>query len=602
MSTRRSVTAILGMLAVALLPIRAAAQVERLVVLTDTGTIRGGLPVLARDGEGSETVRALSRGFGGRWLHVYQLEQAYLASRGGPRPEPAYLALTGHQGGFPRRGFFLGDEEKRQADYVDLFARHADVGRFGAHDQIFPHELAHIILGRVAGPPAGGGANQVHAVGVRTDPVTAFHEGFAEHVQVMAIDDPDADPSTRALATDRDLSERATNAAKSYRRELEARLAPFGRLRMTFPFWFSGTEQVWRYHAVKANLFARQPPIPARLMSPGDPYAAYLIENVLPGEPDGPPKAAARLLATEGVVSALFCRWATDAALRGAFRDDAFYEMFGTTRADVQPAENVYLKMIHAFALGMPRDTRAAVACYKRAFPEDGDALDRVVHEVLLGQALSTSPEIWLANRGFRTGTTLFDQWRGLPRTHTFDLNAASLVDVLGVPGVQSATARAIVAGAPYRELGDLRLVAGMTPGLFRAFEGMAGEMRALTERGSDAEGGLSIRSILMASVRRALMAAAVAVAIGAWLTWVVGRSRWFRALLNATGASAIVLPAVWVLGVSPGIALVAPVVVFGVAGAFWRWRKQGTIAAVRVLTAWVAAGLPASLLGTPLF
>jgi hypothetical protein len=92
-------------------------------------------------------------------------------------------------------------------------------------------------------------------------------------------------------------------------------------------------------------------------------YAAYLLENVLPGEPDEPPKSAARMLATEGVVSALFFRWATDASLRNAYRGPSFYEQFGTKRIDVSPAENIYLKMIYAFALGKPRDARAAIAC-----------------------------------------------------------------------------------------------------------------------------------------------------------------------------------------------------------------------------------------------
>jgi hypothetical protein len=40
---------------------------------------------------------------------------------------------------------------------------------------------------------------------------------------------------------------------------------------------------------------------------------------------------------------------------------------------------------------------------------------------------------------GLPVYTTLFDQFRALPRRHTFDLNAASLVDLLTVEGVTSA-------------------------------------------------------------------------------------------------------------------------------------------------------------------
>jgi len=593
---------ILG-LALALGPASGGAQDRPLVVLTDTGRTCDGLPVLAPHPAGLEINRALSRGFSGRLLRLYRLEQVFLATRGGPPPEPAYLALTSNQGGFPRVGFYLGEEEKRQTSYVDLHLRQDLTGRFGASDQIFPHELAHIMLSRLIGPPGDGGSNQVHAVGVRTDRIIALHEGFGEHVQIMAVDDPDAEPTTRALTTDRVRLAQVDRNREAYLRELSARWAPFSRMRMTFPFWFSGTEQVWRYHAVRADLFGRQPRIPEHLLSDGDPYEAYLIENVLPGRPDDPPKPAARMLVTEGVVSDLFYRWATDSALQDAYRDNWFYEPFGTRRADVSPVENVYLKMIYAFALGRPADARAAIACYEQAFPDEADALDRIVRDVLLGQAVPASPEIWLANPAFRTGTTLFDQWRSQPRTHTFDLNAASLVDLLGVPGVSQATARAIVEGTPYQELRDLRRVHGMTPGLYSTFERMAEEMRALKQRGSDSEASVTIRSVLMPYLRKALTALALAAALGAWLYWIIGRPRWFRAVLNGAGVSVVVLPLAWLGGVSPLVALVVPVVIFGMPGGLWRWRSRGAVGAgVRILAAWAAAALPAVLLSSAFF
>jgi hypothetical protein len=408
-------------LTLALVPVLVDAQGGPLVVVTDTGNVRDGLPVLTPDPGGLEVRRVLSRGFSGRLLRLYQLEQVFLATRGGPQPEPAYLALTSNQGGFPRLGFYLGDHEKRQTNYV--------------------------------------------------------------------------------------------------------------------------------------------------------------------------------------VVSALFYQWATDSALRNAYRDDSFYEPFGSRRTDVSPAENVYLKMIYAFALGRPRDTRAAIACYKRAFPDEGEALDRVVRDALLGQLIPTSPEIWLANPAFRTGTTLFDQWRSQPRTHTFDLNAASLVDLLGVPGVSSATAGAILAGAPYRELADLRRAQGMTPSLYRTFERMAEDMRALAEQGSDLEGKLTMSGILLPYLWRALAGLTLGAGFGAWLYWIVGRPRWFRAVLNGIGASAVVLPVAWLAGTPPFVTLLAPALIFGVPGALWRWRKRRAIGAgSRVLVAWAAAALPAALLTSPLF
>ena len=173
-----------------------------LIVLTETGDTRSSLPVLETHPDAQRVLAVLTRGFSGRMLRLYQLEQAYLKRRAGVGPEPAYLLLSSRQGGFPVVGFWLGAEDKRQAAYVDLYKGGNPDGRFGAMDQIFPHELGHVMVRQLAGEPKRGGSNQMHAVGVCTDPVQAFSEGFAEHFQVMALDDADASPATARLLND----------------------------------------------------------------------------------------------------------------------------------------------------------------------------------------------------------------------------------------------------------------------------------------------------------------------------------------------------------------------------------------------------------------
>src|SRR4029079_1036090 len=116
---------------------------------------------------------------------------------------------TDNQGGFPRKGFVMNGLVQADVAYIDLHRRSTLSGRYGAMDQIFPHELLHIVVATLAGEAPEGEANQVHAVGVTTDRVTAFNEGFAEHAQVMAIDDDDAVPETRALRDDAEGRARA---------------------------------------------------------------------------------------------------------------------------------------------------------------------------------------------------------------------------------------------------------------------------------------------------------------------------------------------------------------------------------------------------------
>jgi len=268
-------------------PVEASAAQEdgppSLVLLADTGEMRDGLPVFRARQDGGAAAEALGRGFATTMLRLYALEQVYLQRHEGNEREPAYLLLSDNEGGFARFGFWLGDTAKPEVGYVDLNRGHTPTGRFGAMDQMFPHELGHVVLQHLVGAPRPGGSNQIHAIGVRTDPSYAFNEGFAEHFQVVAAEDPGAWPPTAALAADTALENRAAASLAAYRREMTALWAPLTRMRSTFPLWYSGTEQILRYHAVRDNAFAHRPSLPGRLLAGPDPYAAYLLESLLPG-------------------------------------------------------------------------------------------------------------------------------------------------------------------------------------------------------------------------------------------------------------------------------------------------------------------------------
>ena len=324
--------------------------------------------------------------------------------RDGTPIEPAYLALTENQGGFPRFGFFLDGAPKRAVAYIDLHRNSALSGRFGAMDQIFPHELMHVIVRQLAGEAPEGGANQMHAIGVRTDRPTAFNEGFAEAAQVLAVDDADAAPETRALAVDARQAQSAESRLTEFRRALTAAWAPAPRGRMTFPLWFSQSEQALRYYAVKANRFAFESPVPDRLLYGPDVYRAYLLENVMPGELSGVRKSPGRMLATEGVVSALFSRWVANKALQTSYREESFYASFGVKPEDVPPLENAYLKLFHALDVAKPHDAAALVRAYVAAFPEEANAIEAVMQHIGFDLHWQPPVEIWLANPHSRPG------------------------------------------------------------------------------------------------------------------------------------------------------------------------------------------------------
>ncbi len=223
-----------------------------LIVLQETGRMQDSLPVLQPSPRSPEVIQVLTRGFSDSLLHLHNLEQVYLQRQQGREPQPAVLLLSHRQGGFPCRGFVLDGRVERDRDFVDLDGKSGLCGSFGAMDQIFPHELAHVMVRELAGDAKSGGSNQIHAVGVATDEETAFSEGFAEHMQIMALNDPGADARTRAIVAGRRAADWAAGALGQYRRELTARAAWFTPRRTGFVLWFSRAEQIQRYYDVLA--------------------------------------------------------------------------------------------------------------------------------------------------------------------------------------------------------------------------------------------------------------------------------------------------------------------------------------------------------------
>jgi hypothetical protein len=566
------------------------------VVLTDTGVKRDGLPVLKLAPEARRYHEVLEHGFSGRLLRLYWCVQRQRFGRDGTPIEPAYLAITGNQGGFPRFGFFLHETPKRGVAYIDLHRNSPLSGRFGAMDQIFPHELMHVIVRQLAGEGPEGGANQVHAIAVRTDPQTAFNEGFAEVAQVLAVDDQDAVPETRALAADTRRAQNADSQFHAYGRALTAVWAPAPCGRLTFPLWFSQSEQVLRYHAVKANRFAFEPPIPDRLLRGPDVYRAYLIENVVPGDRSGGRKSQGQMLSTEGVVSALFSRWVADKALQARYCEPSFYASFGVKPGEVPPLENAYLKLFHALDHAKPHDAAALVRAYLKAFPEEATAVEAVMRSIGLDPHWQPPVEIWLANTNFHTGTSLFDQFRGRPQTHTFDLNAASLVDLMSVEGMTRATAEAIRRGAPYAGLSDQRRVPEVSPKLAARFTQMEAAMRRLRAEAVEEGASMNLSAILKPYGYRAALWLGVGTVIAALLYRRVRSTRWWRAALNGFVIALLGLLAGWLVeGLGGALPWLVPVVVFGVPAALWQlaWRKSRA-GAGRVFAAWaLAAAVP---------
>lgn len=575
---------------------------QRLVVLTDTGVERDGLPVLTRHPEADQIAEQLDTGLIRRVSRLYGWVEDYRTRAGGPPAEPIYLFLSSNQGGFPRYGFFLDDEKKPDVAFVDLNQSSALTGRFGSVDQILPHELGHVFIRHLIGDLQGGGSNQVHAIGLQTDRPTAFNEGFAEHFQLLALEDPGAAPDTSRLLEDHDQEARAYRNLQGYRDELVARWTLATPYQMRFLLWYSRTEDVLRYYGVKENAFARSVPVPQRLLQSRDPFKAYLLRAVTLGPPEAPLDPPGVLLSTEGVISHFFYRLVTDPELGRRRQNGAPYETFQVEASELDDLENALLKVFYTFLEEKPGDVAQVVRSYRKLFPEDAPDVDQLVREVFSVQELPDDPEIWLANPDFRTGTTLFDQYRGLPRTHTFDLNAASRVDLMGVPGMSPSLAERILARRPFARLSDLKAVPGISGELLETFLAMDQEMQDLRGHRED-ESGLSLQSILAPFWKRAVLVLGISTLLGALLYRLVRKNAWWRVTINALGLSLCFLTLTWVVADMAGWRALAATAVFWLPAAIWQWLEQRQpMEALRVCIAWWLALLPAWIMTTPFF
>ncbi|MDQ1305681.1 MAG: hypothetical protein QG671_1513 [Actinomycetota bacterium] len=294
-------------------------------------------------------------------------------------------------------------------------------------------------------------------------------------------------------------------------------------------------------------------------------------------------------------------RWLTDPEIRASSAGDAVYSAFGTTRRDVDPEANAMLKALMVLHLRHPRDVLELVRAYRATFPGDAAAVDRVVSDTLVGQALPDAPELWMTNRGFTVGATVLDQYRAVPLPRSFDLNAASVVDLLAVPGMDRRTAGAVVAGAPYRSVEDLARVPGVASHLVARFRSMATEHATRSKAPeNEQEFTFNLTNLVVGYVIRALGFLLAVVVCGAVLHRRIRRIGWGRALATGTALGLLGLLPAWirpVLGASSPVAEVAvlllPVVLVGVPGLLLDvFRHHDGCRAHRTALAWAVSPL----------
>jgi helix-hairpin-helix protein len=425
--------------------------------------------------------------------------------------EPMYFLMSTEEGGFARFGFWLQDDAGKRklilAGYVDMVV--GDDCSQGCIEEIFSHELGHLILRALTGSLEAGHSRKMHQSMTVTDYPTAFDEGFAEHFQPLARDSHPTGVASGTFATDLDL------------------------------FWLSAADGQLRTDGVKRNVFIHSKPLPESAFD-GTPELYRLFVDAetttvfLPTEL----KNGQQMMASEGVISTLFYRFVNDEQLRSHYRESSFYRAFlptlsGRPESAITPAENVHLKLFAAMAElhGMKRDQPPMISVvehYARLFPDEakrihGDFIattwgatvsqqlaaelaraasdggrgdisafrhddssslfESTIADVTNGKRSlddNLGPELWMLNSEFKIAPSMWTNDRRLPLT--INLNTATEPELMTIAGVDIVLARKIVAARNahgfFRSLNELEPI--LSPEIMHHVMSMSEEMKGL--------------------------------------------------------------------------------------------------------------------------
>ncbi|MTI96565.1 MAG: hypothetical protein FH749_14010 [Firmicutes bacterium] len=257
--------------------------------------------------------------------------------------------------------------------------------------------------------------------------------------------------------------------------------------------WLCYRDEQLRYHGVKNNRFVYHTalPEPAEFDSYADLHIAHIASSSFTPERV---KNGSQVIASEGAIASVFYHIYESELFKNQYCSDEFYQLFGTAAGQVNPTQNLYLKIFHALAQTDLTSSTAFLEFinnYGQCFPEEREGIIKLFLELthyttVSGRAaavfgnlyrigrrgrMEEFKQAYLEARSFKdamlkevlAGERNLDQavhseewvqseklippvpWEDTMIPYAFDMNAATEVDLLALEGMTLEKARAMI-------------------------------------------------------------------------------------------------------------------------------------------------------------
>lgn len=479
---------ILTLFVLATLVVRSQIPLSAPVFLWPTGEEKEGQPVFkvmkTSDPQFRKARKLFDRGFTNHVVTLYKLAQQYQLTQGKwPEVDEAYLAFTKNSGGYARTGFWLetpgGVIHKAATGYVDLHENMLESGRdeIAAPPQIFNHEMGHLIMKVLTRTPDDerfSRAQVMHYFTTTTDYVTAFDEGFAEHLQYMTIE----------LERNQKVKDTINNKLRLLKLEIPRTMYGYTRdynlpLRVgffaaTMPLWYQQIENVRRISFIKNN-WARMPArVPKGVTNLKD-YIHYRNASVWPNP--GGTRTFAQAMSVEGIVATFFTNIMLNDMAKNYMAPQVYRAFIPDTSVQVPQqidiTTNQYLKMFKIIAgdVTLKETTGGPLSdfmeSYLKHFPQETVYL-KSCWETASGHSYigPAPPEVWVTNQKFSFNPAALGPFGPSVPFYSFNLNTADTVDLMTFDRIDRTDAEKIIAwrlqNNGFKSLDDV----GQTPGV----------------------------------------------------------------------------------------------------------------------------------------